>query len=70
MIGLPGNKPELEDYHECITLIESHVKQFTLEELEAMNARYKQAGVTCFKPEEFKETEHVCTGRRLCQCNY
>jgi hypothetical protein len=60
MIGLPGHNPELTDYHECINTIESHVKKFTLEELEAMNAKHKQAGVSCLKPEEFKATEHVC----------
>lgn len=59
MIGLPGHNPELTDYHECISTIESQVKKFTLEELEAMNAKYKQAGVSCLKPQEFKATEHV-----------
>jgi hypothetical protein len=66
MIGLPGHNPELTDYHECIKTIESHVKKFTLEELEALNAKHKQAGVSCLKPEEFKATEHVRLARSRC----
>jgi hypothetical protein len=59
MIGLPGHNENLADYHDCIDLIEGHVKRFTTQELESMNAKNKQAGVTCLKPDEFKETEHV-----------
>ncbi|TID24464.1 alpha-methylacyl-CoA racemase [Venturia nashicola] len=58
MIGLPGHNPDLTDYRDCINTIESHVKKFTLDELEALNAKHKQAGVSCLKPEEFKATEH------------
>jgi hypothetical protein len=60
MVGLPGQQSEVSEYHDCIDLIESHVKQFSTEELEAMNAENKQAGVTCLKPDEFKNSEHVC----------
>lgn len=49
----------MTDYRECIDLIESHVKQFTLEELEAKNAAIRQAGVTCMKWTDFQKTEHV-----------
>lgn len=49
----------MTDYMECIKLIESHVKKFTAEELEKMNAEKKQAGVTALKWEQFKETNHV-----------
>lgn len=59
MIGLESHRPDLTDYRQCIDLIESHVKNFTAAELEEMNAREKQAGVTALKWEDFKETEHV-----------
>ncbi|KAF2020610.1 CoA-transferase family III [Aaosphaeria arxii CBS 175.79] len=58
MIGLEGHRPDLTDYHECIKIIEDHVKQFTVDELEEMNAKIKQAGVTCLKWEDFKATQH------------
>jgi hypothetical protein len=60
MIGLEAHRPDLTDYLECIDTIESHVKQFTATELEKMNARERQAGVTALKWEDFKETSHVC----------
>jgi CoA-transferase family III len=62
MIGLPGHDPDMADYHECLNLIESHVKKFTAAELEVMNEEKRQAGVTCLKAEEFRTTEH---GRAL-----
>jgi len=60
MVGLEGHRPDMTDYHECIKLIEEHVKQYTAEELEVMNAKVRQAGVTCLKWEDFKQTSHVC----------
>lgn len=59
MIGLKPYNPDLTDYRECIDTIEKHVKQFTVQELEEMNAKEKQAGVTALKWEEFRETNHV-----------
>lgn len=59
MIGLAAHRPDLTDYRECINVIESHVKQFTAAELEEMNARERQAGVTALKWEDFKQTNHV-----------
>lgn len=59
MIGLEGHRPDMTDYHDCIKLIEDHVKQYTADELEAMNAEAKQAGVTCMKWEDFQKTSHV-----------
>jgi len=59
MIGLEAHRPDLTDYQECINVIESHVKKFTIPELEKMNAREKQAGVPVIKWEEFKQTNHV-----------
>ncbi|KAF2476916.1 alpha-methylacyl-CoA racemase [Lindgomyces ingoldianus] len=58
MIGLEGHRPDLTDYHECIRVIEDHVKQFTADQLEEMNATIKQAGVTCLKWDEFRATQH------------
>ncbi|PSN67916.1 alpha-methylacyl-CoA racemase [Corynespora cassiicola Philippines] len=58
MIGLEGHRPDLTEYHECIKIIEDRVKQFTAAELEEMNAKIKQAGVTCLKWEEFQATDH------------
>lgn len=58
MIGLEGHRPDLTEYHECIKIIEDRVRQFTADELEELNWKNKQAGVTCFKFEEFQATEH------------
>ncbi|OAG11946.1 alpha-methylacyl-CoA racemase [Paraphaeosphaeria sporulosa] len=58
MIGLEGHRPDLTDYHECIKVIEDHVKKYTVDELEEMNWRIKQAGVTCLRWEDFQITEH------------
>ncbi|KAF4624895.1 hypothetical protein G7Y89_g13274 [Cudoniella acicularis] len=62
MIGLEAYRPDLTGYRQCLDTIESHVKQFTAAELEEMNAREGQAGVTALKWEDFKDTEH---GRML-----
>lgn len=59
MIGLEAYRPDLTDYRECIDVIEKHVKQFTVAELEKMNAELKQAGVQALKWEDFKKTGHV-----------
>ncbi|CZT51302.1 probable alpha-methylacyl-coa racemase [Rhynchosporium secalis] len=58
MIGLESHRPDLTDYRECIDVIESHVKKFTIPELEQMNAKEKQAGVPVMKWEDFKQTNH------------
>jgi hypothetical protein len=58
MVGLPSHRPDLTDYHEAINTIESHVRNYSAEQLEEMNAERKQAGVTCMKPSEWKATEH------------
>ncbi|PQE15984.1 caib baif family enzyme protein [Rutstroemia sp. NJR-2017a WRK4] len=62
MIGLEPYRPDLTDYRECIDTIEKHVRQYTTEELEVMNANIQQAGVTALKWEDFKKTNH---GRTL-----
>jgi hypothetical protein len=59
MIGLEAHRPDLTDYRECIDVIESHVKKFTAAELEVMNAKIKNAGVTVIMWEDYKKTPHV-----------
>lgn len=44
MIGLEGHRPDLTEYRECIKVIEDHVKQYTVDELEELNWKIKQAG--------------------------
>ena len=61
MIGLEGHRPDITGYRQAINLIESHVRKYTIAELEAMNAERKQAGVIAMKWEDFKETPHVGT---------
>lgn len=58
MIGLEGHRPDLTEYHECIKIIEDHVKQFSADQLEEMNWKIKQAGVTCLRWEDFQLTQH------------
>ncbi|CCD49537.1 hypothetical protein BofuT4_P099140.1 [Botrytis cinerea T4] len=58
MIGLEAYRPDLTEYRECINVIEKHVRQYTAAELEVMNAKINQAGVTALKWEDFKKTSH------------
>lgn len=48
MIGLEGR----------ISLIESHMKDFSTAELEVMHAKHRQVGVTCLQYEDFKKTDY------------
>lgn len=66
MIGLEAHRPGLTDYRECINTIETAVKKFTAEELEEMNARERQAGVTVLKWEDFQKTDHVSVLPVIC----
>jgi hypothetical protein len=65
MIGLESHRPDLTDYQDCINTIESHVKQFTIAELEDLNKKEKQAGVEALKWEDFRKTSHV-SGLNFC----
>lgn len=58
MIDLEGHRPDVTEYNDCVDLIESHMKKFSAVELEEMNAKHRQAGVTCLKYEEFKKTNY------------
>lgn len=58
MIGLPPSMPDLTDYRECISMIESAMKHFIVSELESLNSHHRQAGVEALKWETFKRTPH------------
>lgn len=59
MIGLEPFRPDLETHEAVVKTIESAVKQYTIEELEEMNAENRQAGVMALKHEDFLKTPHV-----------
>ncbi|KAB5540451.1 CAIB/BAIF family protein [Coniochaeta sp. 2T2.1] len=58
MIGLPPFRSDLKTIDEISDTIESHVQQFTIEELEQMNKERRQAGVTAMKYPDFIATPH------------
>jgi len=60
MLGLESFRPDLKEHSEIIAVIEPAVQKFTIEELEEMNARNKQAGVPALRHEDFLKTPHVC----------
>jgi hypothetical protein len=59
MIGLDSHRPDFCDYEEAIGIIQDQVQEFTAAELESINEVYRQAGVTVYTYEEFKNTPHV-----------
>ncbi|KAF6842774.1 CoA-transferase family III [Colletotrichum musicola] len=65
MIGLEPFRPDLESHEAIVDAIESHVKQFSTEELERMNAEKRQAGVPVLKYEDFIQTPHGKTNVEL-----
>jgi hypothetical protein len=68
MIGLPGHRPDLDNYNEIIKVhlslkgliqvIGSAVGQFTVPELEEMNTKNRQAGIEVLKHQDFLKTPH------------
>jgi hypothetical protein len=60
MLGLESFRPDLNEHSKIVSVIEPAVQNFTIEELEEMNARNKQAGVPALRHEEFLKTPHVC----------
>jgi hypothetical protein len=60
MLGLESFRPDLNEHSKIVSVIEPAVQKFTIEELEEMNARNKQAGVPALRHEEFLKTPHVC----------
>lgn len=61
MLDLEPFRPDLNALgHEAIVEeIESHVKRFTSDELEKLNAEKRQAGVPALRHDEFLKTPHV-----------
>lgn len=59
MIGLEPFRSDLKDHDEIVGVIEPTVKKFTVQELEGLNAKHRQAGVEALKHEEFINTPHV-----------
>ncbi|KAH7328544.1 CoA-transferase family III [Stachybotrys elegans] len=62
MLGLEPFRPDLQDYRECLRTIGTAVRQFTVRQLEEMNAKEDQAGVPALRHSEFLQT---CHGKAL-----
>lgn len=58
-LGLEAFRPDLETHSAIVDVIESAVKNFTVQELEDMNSKHRQAGVEALKYEDFLATPHV-----------
>ena len=58
-IGLEPFRPDLETHEEIVDVIEPAVRNFTVQELEALNYKHRQAGVEAMKYEDFIKTQHV-----------
>lgn len=61
MIGLPAFVPGLEDYDKIVDIYQEKLDQFTVDELEELNTKNKQAGVEALKPDVFLQTKHGAT---------
>ncbi|KAL0941532.1 CoA-transferase family III [Colletotrichum truncatum] len=59
MIGLEPFRPDLKDHDAIAEEIESHVRKYTIEELERMNAENRQAGVPVLTYDDFVSTPHL-----------
>lgn len=59
MIGLEPYRPDLKTVEDIVSVIEPAVEKYSVEELEAMNAENRQAGVPALKHDEFLKTPHV-----------
>ncbi|KAG6034220.1 hypothetical protein E4U41_006652 [Claviceps citrina] len=58
MIGLETHRPDLTCHDDIVNVIEPAVKRLTVGQLEALNAKNRQAGVKAFKHEDFLQTSH------------
>ncbi|OJI85521.1 hypothetical protein ASPTUDRAFT_927054 [Aspergillus tubingensis CBS 134.48] len=58
MIGLDSHCADLTNYDDIISNIQNQVQKFSAAELETLNETYRQAGVTVYEYEEFKNTPH------------
>jgi len=59
MLGLEAFRTDLTKHNDIISVIEPAVRDFSVQQLEAMNAHNKQAGVPAFRHEDFLNTQHV-----------
>lgn len=59
MLGLESHRPDLTSHDDIVNVIEAAVKRFTIGQLEALNAKHRQAGVKAFKHRDFLQTPHV-----------
>ena len=59
MIGLEPFRPDLQNHDEIVRVIEPAVQRFTVQQLEDLNAKHRQAGVEALKHEDFIKTPHV-----------
>jgi hypothetical protein len=62
VIGLEPFRPDLQSHEAIVNVIEPAVKKFTVQDLEDLNLKYRQAGVEAMKHEDFIKTPHVCLG--------
>lgn len=58
-LGLEPFRPDLETHEQIVEAIETAVEKYTPEQLEALNAQHRQAGVQALKHEQFLKTQHV-----------
>ncbi|KAF5555873.1 CAIB BAIF family enzyme [Fusarium mexicanum] len=65
MIGLEPFRPDLQTHESIVNTIEPAVRQFSIDELESMNAAHRQAGVPALKHEDFVKTQHGKTNMAL-----
>ncbi|KAH7220233.1 CoA-transferase family III domain-containing protein [Fusarium oxysporum] len=65
MIGLEPFRPDLQTHESIVDTIEPAVRQFSIDELESMNAARRQAGVPALKHEDFVRTQHGKTNMAL-----
>ncbi|KAF4961519.1 hypothetical protein FGADI_143 [Fusarium gaditjirri] len=65
MIGLEPFRPDLQTHQSIVDTIEPAVRQFSIDELESMNAARRQAGVPALKHEDFVKTQHGKTNMAL-----
>ncbi|KAG5981856.1 hypothetical protein E4U54_006538, partial [Claviceps lovelessii] len=65
MLGLESHRPDLTSHDDIVNVIEAAVKRFTIGQLEALNAKHRQAGVKAFKHRDFLQTPHGKANRSL-----
>jgi hypothetical protein len=59
MIGLEPFRPDLQTHEDIVNTIEPAVENFTVQELEDLNLKNRQAGIPALKHVELLKTNHV-----------